>query len=546
MKYLFVALSILTSAVLFNSCCQSNQNSGQPTIVSSVDTPTFGAFRTSITDHGAIADGKTIITEAFSKAINACNQAGGGIVAVPQGLWITGPIQLKSNVNLHLEDGAIVMFSKNLDDYPLIKNYFEGVEEVRAMPLIYANNLENIAITGRGIFDGSGQIWRPVKKGKLTDSQWRLLISEGGVVDEKTSMWYPNAGAMEAAQNPTLARSTSMEGKERYKAFLRPPLVNILNCNKVLFDGPTFQNSPGWCIHPLLSKNLTFININIRNPWNAQNGDGIDIESCRYVHLENATLDVGDDGICLKSGKNEEGRKRGVATEDVTIKNCVVYHGHGGFVVGSEMSGGVKNVKITDCSFLGTDVGIRFKSNRERGGMVENIEISNINMINIPTNAIGFDLYYGGLSVVEQNELGIKPDYTPFAINESTPVFKNIRIKDVVCNGALTAIFVNGLPEMPIENMDLENINIIAKQGASFAFAKEISMKNVNIESSDSISYQFFNTYDVKMNDSKKATAMPITMKFSGEQTKNINIEYISAPIVTLAKDVSNDAVKIN
>ena len=184
-------------------------------------------------------------------------------------------------------------------------------------------------------------------------------------------------------------------------------MVSLISCNKVLLDGPVFQNSPAWCIHPLMCENLTVRNIDVRNPWYSQNGDGIDIESCKNSVVYNCTFDVGDDAICIKSGKDQEGRDRGMPTENLIVKNCVVYHGHGGVTVGSEMSGGVKNMHVSGCTFIGTDVGLRFKSNRGRGGVVEKIFISNIDMINIPTNAISFNLYYGGLSpdeLMAQNE----------------------------------------------------------------------------------------------------------------------------------------------
>ncbi|MBN2165487.1 MAG: glycoside hydrolase family 28 protein [Marinilabiliaceae bacterium] len=536
---------ILVISVVFFSCTPQKKQIPANSIKSTVQQPVFNDYTTSILDHGAIADGKSLNTKAINNAIESCSLAGGGKVIIPQGLWITGPIELKSNINLYLEEGALVMFSKNLDDFPLILNYFEGKEEVRAKPLIYANNATNIAITGKGVFDGSGQIWRPVKRGKLTESQWKKLIKQSGVVDDKIQMWYPNEGAMQAAQNREIAQSTTLEGKDKYKAFLRPPLVNILNCDKVLFDGPTFQNSPGWCIHPLLSKNLTFININVRNPWNAQNGDGIDFESCRYIHLENSTLDVGDDAICLKSGRDEEGRKRGVPTEDVVIKNCIVYHGHGGFVVGSEMSGGVRNVKITDCTFMGTDVGLRFKSNRDRGGIVENIEINNINMINILTNAIGFNLYYGGLSVVEQNELGNNEEIIEEEITEATPQFKNITIKNIHCNGADIAIFVNGLPEMPIENMVFENINIKSDKGAYISYAKGIKMKNVKIEPSNNIDFTFNNTSDVNMKMDKNEQKRESIIQINGERSKNYTIEYDVKPNLTIAASVRQEEIKM-
>ena len=544
-NYKLLLFSFLT--LFIYSCNTTQQEIATDTSNLVAELPVFNNYQTSILDHGAINDGKTLITEPVAKAIKTCVKAGGGKVTIPRGLWISGPIELKSNVNLHLEEGAVVMFSKNLDDYPLIKSNFEGRDEVRAMPLIYANGADNIAITGKGIFDGSGQIWRPVKRDKVTGSQWKRIVNGGGVVDEEHNMWYPNEGAMEAAHNPSLARSTSiMEGKNKYKAYLRPPLVNIVNCNKVLFDGPTFQNSPGWCIHPLLSKNLTFVNINVRNPWNAQNGDGIDVESCRYVLIENSTLDVGDDALCLKSGRNEEGRKRGVPTEDVVIKNCIVYHGHGGFVVGSEMSGGVRNIKITDCAFMGTDVGLRFKSNRERGGVVENIEISNIYMVDILTNAIGFNLYYNGLSVVEQNELGEDVKINKFQVTEATPQFKNITIKDIVCNGAHTAIFINGLPEMPIENMTLNNIHIKSKNGAIISYAKSLTFEDVIIDSESENEFEFFDVSNVTMKASGDKQITEAKIKISGSESKDYEINYTNKPLIIVTDDVNPNEIKLD
>lgn len=539
-------ITIIFSLMLIWSCQPQTELKNQKTISSTAELPSFRDYETTIIEHGAIADGKSLNTEAINNAISACSEKGGGKVIIPEGLWITGPIQMKSNVNLHVSKGALVMFSKNLDDYPLIENYFEGNKQVRAMPLLYANELQNIAITGEGVFDGSGQIWRPVKKSKLTSSEWRRLLKKGGAVDEEKEIWYPNEAALEVSRDRRLLQTETIEEKEKYKAYLRPSLVNILNCDKVLFDGPTFQNSPGWCIHPLLSKNITFVNINVRNPWNAQNGDGIDFESCRFVHLENSTLDVGDDAICLKSGKNEEGRRRGVPTEDVMIKNCVVYHGHGGFVVGSEMSGGVRNVKITDCTFMGTDVGLRFKSNRERGGIVENIEISNINMIDISTNAIGFNLFYGGLSVVEQNELGEKQEIKAVPVTEATPQFKNITIKNVVCNGAHTAIYVNGLPEMPVENMILENVHIKADNGGSFTYAKGIKLKDVVIESADGVDFKFNNTESVEMDAGVEKQNRKTNIVIEGERSKKYVINYKITPELVLNSDVNPEEIKVN
>ena len=247
-----------------------------------------------------------------------------------------------------------------------------------------------------------------------------------------------------------VAEGYDLAKAEEVKEFLRPNMVSITNCKRVLLEGVTFQNSPAWCLHPMLTQHLTVRNLTVRNPWNAQNGDGIDIESCRYVLVQNSTFDVGDDGICIKSGRDEEGRKRNVATEDVIVRNCTVFHGHGGFVVGSEMSGGARNIYVSDCNFLGTDVGLRFKTTRGRGGVVEKIYMNNIRMNNIGGAAILFDMYYMAkdpLAIFAGEE---KPAIEFLPVTEATPQFKDFFIKDVVCKGAETAIFVRGLPEMNI------------------------------------------------------------------------------------------------
>jgi polygalacturonase len=215
-------------------------------------------------------------------------------------------------------------------------------------------------------------------------------------------------------------------------------MVKIENSKRVMFDGPVFQNSPAWGIHPLMVEDLTVRNITVRNPWYSQNGDGIDVESCKNVIVENSNFDVGDDAICIKSGKDEDGRKRGIPCENLIIRNNIVYHGHGGVTVGSEMSGGVRNMHVSNCTFMGTDVGLRFKSNRGRGGVVENIFISGIRMTNIPTHAISFDLFYGGQSVFEMLEAEIKDNLANAEpVTEETPQFKNISIKNITVKGAM-------------------------------------------------------------------------------------------------------------
>jgi polygalacturonase len=259
-------------------------------------------------------------------------------------------------------------------------------------------------------------------------------------------------------------------------------MVNFINCKNVLLQGVIFQNSPAWNLHPLMCENIIIENVLVRNPSYAQNGDALDLDSCKNALIINSKFDAGDDGICIKSGKDEDGRKRGKPCENVVVDGCTVFAGHGGFVVGSEMSGGVKNIKVQNCQFLGTDVGLRFKSTRGRGGVVENIYIDGISMMDIKNDAITFNMFYGGKSVAETIEDGdIIDNTTKMKADETTPVFRNINIENIVCNGAGRAMEFNGLPEMPIDGIYLKNINIIASSGEEFNNAKNIVKDKVNI-----------------------------------------------------------------
>ena len=438
-----------------------------------------------IVQYGAKADGITLNTRAINAAIDACNKKGGGVVVIPKGFWLSGPLVLKSNVNLHLQRNAMLQFTADKTQYPLVETNWEGLPAVRNQSPLSATNASNIAITGYGIIDGNGDVWRAVKKDKLTESQWKKLVASGGVLSEDKRSWFP--GEEYARGDKTKKAGVLYDGKtaEDYKdikEFLRPNLLVLTKCDRILLEGVTFQNSPAWCLHPLMSTNITVRNISVKNPWYAQNGDGIDVESCRYVLIENSVFDVGDDGLCMKSGRDEEGRKRAMPTQDVIIRNCTVYNSHGGFVIGSEMSGGAKNIFVDDCTFVGSDIGLRFKTTRGRGGVVENIYINNISMKNIPGEAILFDMYYMAKDPIKlAGETREAPKVVFEPVTEATPQFKNIFIKNVVCDGAEKALFIRGLPEMNIHNINLENITINADRGIEISEAKNISLKNITI-----------------------------------------------------------------
>lgn len=513
---LFSLSAFVSLLVMTNACCTNGEEKAQspqtdesiyenlPFDMPKVEQPTFPDYEVSIVDFGAKGDGVSLNTQAINDAIKAVNQKGGGKVIIPEGLWLTGPIELLSNVNLYTEKNALILFTGDFSAYPIIATSFEGLETRRCQSPISARGAENIAITGYGTFDGSGDSWRPVKKGKLTPGQWSSLVKSGGVVDN--DIWYPTAGSLKGAQackefNNPEGIETEEEWNE-IRPWLRPVLLNIVKSKKVLLEGVTFKNSPSWCLHPLSCEHITLNNVKVFNPWYSQNGDALDLESCNYALIIDCIFDAGDDAICIKSGKDEDGRKRGEPCQNVIVKNNTVLHGHGGFVVGSEMSGGVKNIYVDNCTFLGTDVGLRFKSTRGRGGVVEGIYINNINMIDIPHEPLLFDLFYGGKGAGEETEAELegrmKAAIPP--VTEETPAFRDIHISNVVCKGSGRAMFFNGLPEMPISNVSVKDVVISdATSGIVISQANNVTLENIRIETQGDV-LQIKNSEDVKVN----------------------------------------------
>jgi len=279
-----------------------------------------------------------------------------------------------------------------------------------------------------------------------------------------------------------------------------------------------------------MCENVIIDHIFARNPAYAQNGDGLDVESCKNVLVVNSTFDVGDDGICIKSGKDEEGRKRARATENVIVDNCKVFQGHGGFVVGSEMSGGVRNVSVSNCEFLGTDVGLRFKSNRGRGGVVENIYIQNIYMLNIVTDSFLFDLYYGGKSASEaqeDNNQGLN-DSKELPVTDETPCFKNIFVKNIVSSNAHRAMYFNGLPEMNILNINLENAVITSQLGAELIESDGVKFNNVTVIPSQGAAFILKNVKNFTATNLKYPKDLQQPFNINGQKTKNIVLPILS------------------
>ena len=484
-------LSILTAGALLlvSSCGKQGGDEfaylyeNLPFKMERVARPVIPDLRVSVKDFGGVGDGVTLNTEAFAKAMKHLSDKGGGHLDVPAGIWLTGPIEILSNCDLHVTPNAVIVFDPDRDLYPIIQTVFEGLDTRRCESPVHAEGARNISITGGGVLDGSGEAWRMVKKFKLTEVEWRKLVASGGIVSRDGSIWYPDEGFEKATMfsdmNVPSADLTEEQWNE-IKSFLRPNMVSLRNCENVLLEDCSFQNSPCWNVHPLMCKNLIVNRVNIRNPYYSQNGDAIDVDSCENVLITNSTFDAGDDGICIKSGKDADGRRRARPCKNLIVDNCTVFHGHGGFTVGSEMSGGVENIKVSNCRFLGTDVGLRFKSKRGRGGVVKNIYINDIYMKDILADAILFDLFYGGKSAVEaaaEKDETVNVPAVP--VDETTPEFRDIYISNVCCNGASRAMLFNGLPEMPVTNINVSDCTITADEGITLRNSQDITFKNV-------------------------------------------------------------------
>jgi len=454
-----------------------------------VTQPTFKILQYNIIDFGATGNGKTLNTKAFKDAIEKCELNGGGVINVPKGVWLTGPIQLKSNINLHLEKDALIQFTTDHTQYPIIKSGSTSTSFTTASP-IYAYDAENIAITGDGTIDGAGESWRPVKKNKVAPSVWNE-INKTGILSNDGKIWWPSKEAMMGEdylkkiklEKSLLTESDYLPARD----FLRPYMVYFVGCKNILIEGVTLKNSPKFIFYPNKCTNLTISGVNVFNDWWAQNGDGIDISACKNVIVYNTTVSVGDDGICMKSsGKNDGSGEANL--ENIIIAECTVYRAHGGFVIGSNTDGGMKNIFVSDCNFIGSDIGIRVKSNAGRGGKVQNVYCDNITMSNIVNEAITFDTYYEDVVAGKEKVITTAKD--------KIPEFTNFYLSNITCTGANTGIYMNGLPEMPVHNIHFDNVNITAKKGFIANYAEDIDCSKIKLNTNKPL-YKLDNTKNI-------------------------------------------------
>lgn len=511
-----------------------------------ISVPKFPDRTFNLRDFGAVGDGKTLNTQAINNAIKSCSESGGGVVVVPAGIWLTGSIKLESNVNLKLDKGAFIQFSKDIRDFPVIPRFDDKSKKFVISPPIYSVGANNIAITGEGIIDGAGEVWRPVKKEKQTERQWRRLVESGGVVDSKSNIWWPSKEAMEAEKFiEGLGNKLTLEDVVKAREYFRPDFVRLSKSRGILIDGVTFLNSPRFHLHFVQSENIIVRNVRVYSNWWGQNTDGIDLSACRDVIIYKSVVDVGDDGICIKPSKIASYQKEGPACERILIADCIVHYAHGGFVVGSEGLGGARNIYVNNCTFIGTDVGLRFKSARDRGGLVENIIIENITMRDIKTQAILFDMYYesGSPEKVFMDDLLL---YDKKPITKTTPMFQNITIKNVNCIDANRSVLINGLAEMPVKNIRIENSTIKSKKGAGITNADSIFIIKSYIQSDATPVFTISQSENIFLNSIEPVRDDQVLIKVKGDKTKNIILENTFlkelAKQIIISDKASNDA----
>ena len=405
-----------------------------------VEPPSFPDRVLDVRSFGATDDGLTLNTDAFRQAIRTCHQEGGGVVCVPPGAWLTGPIHLRSHVRLHLEKGALVRFSTRFADYsPVVFTRWEGVECYNYSPLIYALHCENVAVSGEGVLDGQGQAW-----------------------------WHWKQQQQAAAKTLYDAESKGVPVEERVfgteEAALRPQFLQTIHCRNVLVEGVTFVNGPMWTIHPVYCENVLVRGIAVSSE--GPNTDGLNPDSCHNVLVEGCSFHTGDDCIAINSGMNEDGWRVNRSCENIVIRDCTMSEGHGAVAIGSGMSGGVRNVYVRDCHITGGDQGIRLKSMRGRGGFVEEVCFENIQIASLRHEAIVLNMFYGSSTAASRSD--------------APPAFRKIRIRNVTCESAGMAIAIRGLPEQPIEHVVLENLHLNAVEGVRCHNAHDITFSNVS------------------------------------------------------------------
>ena len=426
---------------------------------------------------GAKADGKASNTAIIKRAIDKLSAAGGGTLFFPAGTYLTGPIVLKSNITIDIEAGATIKFSDDMSEYtPFVEMRYEGVVMKSFCPMFYAYEQENITIKGKGAIDGNGKKW-----------WYGTFTIEGAHKDEEFKKELEGYQKMWEEANPNFKIEDNSDWKRTLnKRFFRPPLMQPYKCKNFTVEGVHITNSPFWTINPEFCENVNILGVTIDNP-DAPNTDGVNPSSCKNVIIANCNITVGDDCITLKSGRDLQGREYATPCENITITNCVMRAGHGGVVIGSEMSGDVRRVTISNCVFDGTDRGIRMKSTRGRGGIVEEIRVNNIVMTNIPKEAITLNLFYS--------------DVPAEPVSERTPIFRNIHVSGLTGTNVNMACTVLGIEESQISDITFSDVNIDAKTGFELNETKNITLENVRVSTEIGAAFKISKSSNLRLNN---------------------------------------------
>ncbi len=486
MKYFFAFIFFNTLLLICSG--QSAIKVDAPFPFNDLVIPLFPENDFVITDFGAIQNDKKTGWKSINEAVKQCSKKGGGRVVIPDGNWITGPIHLKSNVNLHLSDHAVLKFSDIFDDYlPVVFTRYEGFECYNYSPLIYAINCQNIAVTGKGKLDGNGEKWWTwAKKSRDTQKLYDMVLKN--VPPEKRVFG-------------------------NVKSAMRPSFIQFINCKQILFEDFTISSGPFWTIHPIYSHNIVARGVRVitRGP----NNDGFDIESSTDVLIENCFFDTGDDCVVLKSGMNEDGWRVNKPTENIVIRKIYTKAGHGGVVFGSDVSGGIRNVYVHDCFFDGTSIGIRLKTMRGRGGFVENVWVNNIGMKNIIEAPVHLTMFYTSSTLQPASK---KPS-----------VIRNLNFENIYCEGAERPFYIVGLPEKKIENISLKNICVTsARKGAICSDANGVSFEGIYLSVNDSVACYMKDASNISFNNATLAGEVKRLLDNSGEKSSNLKMKNIN------------------
>lgn len=464
--FIVIISLVLSCGKQVSTISEANPWKKMDLIVKSIPETHFSDKTYNINDFGAIADGKTLNTVAFAKAIKTCTENGGGKVIVPNGKYLTGAIHLESNVNLHLDDQAEILFSTNPKDYPIVHTSWEGTELMNYSPLIYAKNKTNVAITGKGTLNGQANStnWWVWSGGKSYGWQ-KGIPSQNDPTNREVLVDM-------AEKNVPVAERVFGEGR-----YLRPNFIEFFECNMILVKDITVINAPFWILHPLKSNNIIIDGVTVNS--HGPNNDGCDPEYSQNIIIKNCTFNTGDDCIAIKAGRDADGRRVAIPSKNIIVQNCKMIDGHGGVVIGSEISAGVNNVFVENCVMdsPNLDRAIRIKTNSRRGGIIEDIFVRNLEVGTVKECVLKLNMFYNVYGSQTGNFI---------------PVIRNISLENInVKNGGKYSVRAEGYAESPVENITLKNV--VIKKVDSIYLLKNV--KNIN----------FINTYinDKKVESSK-------------------------------------------